>query len=160
FVCLHHFTNPIWFEQSGAFLRADAIEIFDRYARRVVEALHDLCSDWVTFNEPNVYVALGYHMGEFPPGRKFRLLQAGAVTESLCRCHAATYRLIHKVQPDASVGWAQHYIIMAPENPTSWLDRKMCQIQDRLFNDNFAETILHGRSPFPYSLLGETLREV
>ena len=73
FVCLHHFTNPLWFENTGAFLRSESVDRFERFARKVVESLGDLCSDWVTFNEPNVYSVLGYQLGEFPPGRKGRL---------------------------------------------------------------------------------------
>ncbi len=34
-VCLHHFTHPRWFEQSGAFLRQDAPQLFERFTRQV-----------------------------------------------------------------------------------------------------------------------------
>ena len=58
-VTLHHFTNPIWFEGSGGFLREDSPELFRRYAERAVEALAEPCDTWVTFNEPNVYTTNG-----------------------------------------------------------------------------------------------------
>ena len=64
FVTLHHFTNPLWFEAKGAFLAPESILLFQRFTQRVVAALGDLCRDWVTFNEPNVYVSLGYFLGE------------------------------------------------------------------------------------------------
>src|SRR5215469_6297373 len=70
FVTLHHFTNPLWFEAKGGFAAAESVAVFQRFTRRVLAALGDLCSDWTTFNEPNVYSALGYFLGEFPPGEK------------------------------------------------------------------------------------------
>ena len=69
-VCLHHFTHPRWFENSGGFLRRDAPQLFVRFARHVASAIGDLCRFWVTFNEPNVYAACGYVLGEFPPAAK------------------------------------------------------------------------------------------
>ncbi len=66
-VCLHHFTHPRWFEHEGAFLATDAADRFELFTRRVVEELGDLCQHWVTFNEPNVYAALGYVLGNFRP---------------------------------------------------------------------------------------------
>ncbi|HEX7284862.1 MAG TPA: family 1 glycosylhydrolase, partial [Candidatus Angelobacter sp.] len=104
FVTLHHFTNPLWLEKKGAFQTPESVALFERYTRRVVAALGDLCSDWITFNEPNVYVALGYFLGEFPPGKKGRFVQAALVTRNLCLAHAAAYRAIHALQANANAG--------------------------------------------------------
>src|SRR5215467_8793643 len=92
FVTLHHFTNPLWFENKRAFLAKKSVQLFDRYARYVVENLGDLCTDWTTFNEPNVYASLGYFLGEFPPGHRGHFIQAARVTRNLCLAHAAAYR--------------------------------------------------------------------
>ncbi len=159
FVTLHHFTNPIWFEEKGAFAVKGSVPLFQRFSRRVVEALGDLCRDWVTFNEPNVYTSLGYFLGEFPPGKRGRFLQAAQVTRNLCLAHAAAYRAIHSLQADANVGWAQHCIVFKPFRDSA-LNRWLSGFVDRRFNDNFAETILRGRAPFPLDKLGLSLPEV
>src|SRR5579864_746109 len=160
FVTLHHFTNPLWFEDQGAFRSARSVQLFERFTRYVVDELGDLCSDWTTFNEPNVYAALGYFLGEFPPGRKGRFLQAAQVTRNLCLAHAATYRTIHSLQPDANVGWAQHFVAFKPRRRKSAIDRWLTAFVDRRFNDNFAESVLSGRAPFPLSKFGVRLDEV
>ena len=160
FITLHHFTNPQWFEAKGAFAANDSVPLFERFTRRVVEALGDLCRDWVTFNEPNVYTSLGYFLGEFPPGKKGRFIQAGRVTRNLCLAHAAAYRAIHSLQKDANVGWAQHFVVFKPRRPQSALDRRLCGFIQRRFNDNFAEGIRSGRAPFPFSKFGQELTEV
>src|SRR5262249_44415341 len=160
FVTLHHFTNPLWFENRGAFLAADSVRLFERYARHVVENLGDLCTDWATFNEPNVYTSLGYFLGEFPPGRRGHFIQAARVTRNLCLAHAAAYRTLHSLQADANVGWAQHFVVFKPRRRKSGIDRWLAEFVDRRFNDNFAEGILEGRAPFPLNKFGDHLKEV
>ncbi len=160
FVTLHHFANPQWFEEKKAFANPDSVRLFQRFTQRVVAALGDLCHDWATFNEPNVYTSLGYFLGEFPPGEKGRVFQAAQVTRNLCLAHAAAYTTIHSLQKDANVGWAQHYVVFKPLRPESALDRWLCAFIDRRFNDNFAEGIRSGRAPFPLNKFGFSLPEV
>ena len=161
FVTLHHFTNPLWFEARDAFLSLESISLFERFTRRVVEALGDLCTDWTTFNEPNVYSNLGYFLGEFPPGKKGGFIKVAKVTANLCRAHAAAYRAIHSLQPNANVGWAQHFVAFKPTRPESAIDRWICNFIDQRFNNNFAETIQTGSYPFPLNHFGSpSLQEV
>lgn len=161
FVTLHHFTNPLWFESRGAFLLPESASLFERFTRHVVEVLGDLCSDWTTFNEPNVYSNLGYFLGEFPPGKKGRFIKVAKVTTNLCRAHAAAYRTIHSLQPNANVGWAQHFVAFKPTRPESAIDRWICNFIDQHFNNNFAETIQTGSHPFPLNHFGSrSLEEV
>lgn len=160
FITLHHFTNPLWFERKRAFENPESIALFERFARTVIETLGDLCRDWCTFNEPNVYASLGYFLGEFPPGRKGRFLEAARVTRNLCLAHAAAYRAIHDLQPDANVGWAQHYVVFKPRRTDSALDRWLCGFVDRRFNESFAESIEKGIAPFPLNKVGDDLAEV
>jgi beta-glucosidase len=160
FVTLHHFTNPLWFENKGAFESPKSVPLFEHYTQRIVAAMGDLCSDWCTFNEPNVYASLGYFLGEFPPGRKGRFLQVARVTRNLCLAHAVSYGTIHAMQPHANVGWAQHYVVFKPRRPESVLDRWFCRFVDRRFNENFAESIENGVAPFPLNIFGNKLLEV
>lgn len=160
FVTLHHFTNPLWLENQGGFAAPGSPQLFERFTQRVVAALGDLCTDWTTFNEPNVYASLGYFLGEFPPGRKGKFLQVARVTRNLLLAHAAAYRTIHELQHDANVGWAQHYAVFKPQRPESALDRWLARFIDRRFNHNFADSILDGRAPFPFSQFGDSLPEV
>ncbi len=160
FVTLHHFTNPQWFEAKQGFANPESVKLFQRFTQRVIGSLGDLCRDWVTFNEPNVYVSLGYFLGDFPPGKKGRILQVAQVTKNLCLAHSASYRTIHSLQADANVGWAQHYVVFKPRRPGSALDRWICGFIQRRFNDNFAESIQSGRAPFPLNKFGQTLPEV
>src|SRR5216684_2240791 len=85
FVTIHHFTNPLWFEAKGAFASPESVRLFERFARRVVEYLGDLCDNWSTFNEPNVYTGLGYFLGEFPPGKNALFMSSNRTRRSAGR---------------------------------------------------------------------------
>ncbi len=99
-------------------------------------------------------------LGEFPPGKKGRIIEAAQVTRNLCLAHAAAYRTIHSLQKDANVGWAQHHVVFKPRRPDSAVDRWLCNFIQRRFNDNFAQGIQSGRAPFPFNKFGQTLPEV
>ncbi|GAC1427919.1 MAG: glycoside hydrolase family 1 protein [Terriglobales bacterium] len=159
-LCLHHFTHPIWFEQRGGFLAADAAELFERFTRHVVTKLGDLCHHWVTFNEPNVFASLGYVLGEFPPGGKGQILPALRVVDAMAVCHGRAYRAIHELQPDAQVGWAHNYVVFEPAKKESLLDRWTASILGKLFNESFLTTIERGKSAFPINFGDRSLRDV
>ncbi|HET7440831.1 MAG TPA: family 1 glycosylhydrolase [Terriglobales bacterium] len=152
FVCLHHFCHPNWFEERGGFLAPGSEDAFERFTRRAVSELGDLCRDWVTLNEPNVYAALGYVLGEFPPGRKGDLLHAIRVLSSMGRAHARAYNAIHELQSSAQVGWAHNYVVFQPATPKAKFDRFAANLAGALFNDSFLRVIENGCLPFPLSL--------
>ena len=150
-ICLHHFTHPRWFEQKGAFLSPDGPELFERFTRRVVGALGEHCNRWLTFNEPNVYSAMGYVLGEFPPGRSGDIAASIEVVSAMARSHLRAYRAIHELQPHAEVGWAHHYVALEPvrRGPDRWI----ASLVNELFNESFLRLMQYGKLPFPLSML-------
>ncbi len=147
-VTLHHFTNPMWLVEMGGWENPRAIPLFERYVARVVEALGEFCDLWCTVNEPNVVATLGYIVGIFPPGRQDSA--AGMrVGRNLMRGHAAAYRRIHALQPQARVGFAHNMRIFDPARPRSLLDRWAAALQDRMFNESFLAAVTRGRWLWP-----------
>ena len=151
-VCLHHFDQPVWLEDMGGFENPESVELFVRFARRVVEALGDVCREWLTFNEPNVYSTVGYVIGDFPPGRRGATLAALRVQRNMARAHARAYALIHESVPGALVSWAHHVITFVPDRPGHRGDRWAADLSDRMFNRPFLEVIADGRSAGPPGL--------
>ena len=150
FVCLHHFTNPRWLEAKGAFLAEDAVARFERYVERAVEALSDLCSDWLTFNEPNVYGSFGYVLGEFPPGKTGDFLSYARTLAAMLRAHAAAYRVLHRRLPSANVGFTVNIQRFAPDRPAHVGDRLLTRATRATFNSSF----LRGLSGRPLGWIG------
>jgi beta-glucosidase len=54
-VTLHHFTDPLWVAERGGWENEETPQLFNRYVAKVVEALKEYVTMWVTINEPNVY---------------------------------------------------------------------------------------------------------
>jgi beta-glucosidase len=158
FVTLHHFTHPQWFEARGGFLDAQAAELFRHYAKRAVRSLGDLVSDWLTFNEPNVYAAMGYVFGEFPPGRTNELNSALAVFGGMMRAHAAAYEVLHREQAEANVGMAVHYAVFEPTRDHV-LDRQLASTYDALFNRAVLSYLTGGPLPLPFALMAPSVPE-
>lgn len=158
FITLHHFTHPRWFEARGAFLDAQSAELFRHYAKRAVRSLGDLVSDWLTFNEPNVYAAFGYVFGEFPPGRANELNAALAAFGGMVRAHAAAYDVLHREQGEANVGMAVHYTVFDPARDNV-LDRQLATTYDALFNRGALSYLTGAPLPLPFAMMAPTVPE-
>lgn len=156
-VTLHHFTDPLWLYESGCWENDDSPKYFAEYVRRVVSGLKDLVDFWVTINEPAVYVTGGYIDGNFPPG-KSDLNVAFKVMRNLLKGHAAAYRIIHELQPEASAGYAKNYRGFEPSRawflPDVWITR----FTSGSFNDAFSNALVDGR--FRFALKSEMVSEI
>ena len=155
-VTLHHFSNPLWLAEMGGWENPRVVPLFDRFVARVVEALGEFCDLWCTVNEPNVVVFLGYIDGIFPPGKQdFRAaMRAG---RNMMRGHAAAYKRIHALQPQARVGFAHNLRIFDPAKPRSPLDRWVAGLQDRAYNRTFLTAVSKGWWQIPLGF-GPALR--
>jgi beta-glucosidase len=142
-VTLHHFTDPLWLAELGGWETEAVVPLFEKFVRKVVEALKEYCSLWCTINEPNVYAVGGYLSDTFPPGKK-NLRLAMSVLANMARGHAAAYRAIHALQPEARVGYAWHYRPMVPARPWSPLDRLVRNIQYNGLNITFPSAVSTG----------------
>ena len=142
-VSLHHFTDPLWVTEKGGWETEAIVPLFERYVRKVVEALKEYVTLWCTINEPNVYALGGYLQGAFPPGKQDLKLSM-RVLGNMLRGHAAAYRAIHELQPEARAGYALHYRPMVPRTNWSPLDRLMRNIRYEGLNMGFPSAISSG----------------
>ncbi len=135
FVTLWHFTLPLWFSKSGGFERKDSPEVFARYCAFVVFRLGDLCENFSTMNEPEVFASNGWLRGTWPPFRRFTLTDMVSITNSgrqyepkaskgleplflylkvmknLALAHNFAYKEIKKTAPRVDVSVVKHVIV-------------------------------------------------
>jgi beta-glucosidase len=145
-VTLHHFVNPLWIAdtQRNLWESADIVPLFAAYVHKVVGALGEFVNLWATLNEPNIYMVFGWVNGIFPPGKK-NIFEAMRVAANLLRAHAAAYRVIHELQPQALVGLPIHFRPIFPAQPGFWPDRWAAQTQFNLFSSLFPDAVRTGR---------------
>lgn len=152
-VTLHQFSNPLWLEEKGAFASSDNITYFLRFARKVAEGLGDLASEYVTFNEPNVYAYNGYLDGSWPPGKR-NLLEMAHVMTNLTAAHIEAYGLIRRTRlqmgfSDTRVGVAMHLRSFRPKDPRNPVHRFWTARAERIFQWSMAQAMCTGRAAFP-----------
>ena len=150
-VTLHHFTNPIWFEEQGAFLQDDSPDVFARFVEHVVRRLGPKVKLWGTINEPSAYAFGGYFVGIFPPAEK-DLRKAAVVLRNLLRAHTAAYTGIKKIQPQAQVGLVVAMIIYEPPSRWNLLDVVFNRLLSRNMNDSHFGYLTEGH--FRFSIPG------
>jgi beta-glucosidase len=142
-VTLHHCTNPHWPAEQGGWENSGVVALFARFVRRTVESLGQYCDLWCTINGLNVYGYLGYVEGVFPPGQSdFKV--AMRVIRHLLAGHAAAYREIHTLQPQARVGIAHAMRVFDPANPRSFLDRRVARRMDKVYNQAVLSALTRG----------------
>lgn len=104
-VCLHHFTLPVWFADGlGGFLNEKAARYYwPRHVDFVAETFGDLVFGWMPINEPGWYALGGFLAGTMPPGLrdidKYRFVRAEIHRAN----HDAARRLRSGGQPVATV---------------------------------------------------------
>jgi beta-glucosidase len=150
-VTLVHFTLPLWLARQGGWQNPQAIGHFRRYVHHTVEHLGDLVGLWCTINEPNVYAALGYLLGEHAPGQR-SLFRYFRVLGHLLQAHAAAYRMIHALDGSAMVGLVKNLQIFEPLEATDSLSRHLSRVLEHLFNELTLSSPQTGRLRFPLSL--------
>lgn len=150
---IHHFTNPLWFEDMGAFENKEAPEIFLSLTKKVVESFGDLVSEYITINEPNVYATQSLLWGYWPPEKKSfgSLLCALA---NMVKAHVIAYNYIHEKRAemgysDTKVSFANHLRVFEPKNPKNPFHRIAARLSEYLFQGALTDAMMTGRRRFP-----------
>ena len=152
-ITFYHFSHPMWFEEKGSFTKRENLTYFLRFIERCLEAFGDLCQDYVTLNEPNVYAVNSYLFGEWPPEKRhfFTTLR---VMNVFIEAHLASYQLIHRVRKEKGwtvtrVSFAHHMRVFHPGKDT-WFNRLSVKIHRFLFQDGLAKACFNGTFTFPF----------
>ena len=157
-VTLHHFTQPLWWDEMGGFEKESNIIHWVKFCCKMFELLSDRVDWWCTINEPAVYATMGYVLGEFPPGvRSFK--RTRMVSLNLMRAHAQCYRKLKQMKNGqrCQIGLVKNINLFDPYrrwNPLHWLQAK---ILDGLFNTCWLKGLSTGRFKPPSALFSKRI---
>lgn len=135
FVTLHHFTNPQWLSEEGGWENKKVIEYFARYTEFVVKNLGEYVDFWTTINEPLIYIFQGYSLCTWPPGEK-KFFKIFKVLSNMIKAHKASYKIIHKINRNAKVGFSTNNTFFEPYRKNSFLD-KFSVLLARYFSNRY-----------------------
>ncbi len=156
---IHHFTNPMWFERKGAFEKRENLHYYLELVELAAKRFGDLCSDFITINEPNVYATNSYFFGIWPPAEK-SFGKTLAVMENLAYCHIKAYGMIHKIREemgfsDTMVGCANHLRVFVPKNEKNPWHKTAAKLTSFLFQDALTDAMTLGKFAFPIKNFGK-----
>ena len=134
-ITLHHFTNPIWFDEMGGFEKEENIDHFIIFCKTVFSRYSSRVKNWCTINEPEVYAVMGYFAGIFPPGKKEPQL-AVEVLKNLLISHTQVYKALKELPngQDSKIGIVKNIMQFEPYRRWNLLDWIVCRITSEIYN--------------------------
>ena len=152
---LHHFSNPLWFENMGGWENKRSAEIFLAFCDKVMDYMGDIVDDYITINEPNVYCLNGLFYGIWPPEKK-SLSSFVKAFSNMAQAHVKAYQMIHekrlkmgKKREETIVGFANHLRIFEPENKKNIFHRFSARFMEYMFQTAITEAMHTGKCRFP-----------
>jgi beta-glucosidase len=145
-ITLHHFTNPLWFEDRGGFEEEENIALFVRFSTRMFEEYGERVKRWCTINESGPYAVMGYGLGVFPPGVK-NYQRMAVVLYHLMRAHTAVYDAI-KAMPggdSVEVGLVKNIFQFDPHSRWNLFHWAFCRVADGAYNQSIIGYLQTGR---------------
>jgi len=137
---LWHWTNPLWFAETGGWSNQEAVKHYLRYVELAVKELGDNVDYWVILNEPMVHLANGYLIGKFPPNKK-NIWLAKRACDNLIKAHKAAYEIIHEKFPQAMAGLTMLTNFFEPARKGNPLEIIFSKLANYFWNDRFVKKL-------------------
>lgn len=148
-ICLHHFTNPLWFDNCGGWTVAKNIVYYLRYVEKIISSVGHLCEDYITINEPNTYAFNSYYHGIWPPAKK-SVSAAMNVMSVMAAAHIRAYRLIHRLReeknlPKTMVGISLQMRVFEGRVRTNPAHNAAAMLAEKTYQTAIAEAVTIGK---------------
>lgn len=158
YITIFHWDLPSALYLKGGWLNPESADWFEYYTQVIAENFGGRVKNFITFNEPSVFLGCGYMIGEHAPGYKVNakdLLLPGC---NVLRCHGRAVKVLKEKVPDCNVGITlatQPKIPVAEKNEQEAFDSYFtCGLGDFIWSMEFwMSPITFGK--FPQQLLKE-----
>ena len=108
FATLIHFVLPSWLADKGGWENPDTAYEFEHFTKKILEKFGNRIKNWITHNEPNIFLGFGYESGIWPPGKENDWNAYLQAYQGLLLGHQLAYRAIKEFDPNHQVGFAQN----------------------------------------------------
>jgi beta-glucosidase len=152
---LHHFSEPAWFAEKGAWENTENARCFLQFVEYLVRQIGHLVSEYVTIHEPNVYALRGYLTGDWPPGKRHSSPAAALrVLSVLAGTHIRCYRLLHDLRrqlgfTDTKVGFSLLLHAARPKRRIPHVPAGAAHLETELFENRPLAAMATGRFQSP-----------
>ncbi|MGH7245115.1 MAG: GH1 family beta-glucosidase [Phycisphaerales bacterium] len=106
-VTLYHWDLPQALFDRGGWLSPEIPAWFAEYTKVVVDRLSDRVEHWITINEPQIFIGLGYREGKHAPGLKLSMREQLTAGHNALLAHGRSVQVIReRAKRPVQVGWA------------------------------------------------------
>lgn len=117
YLTMYHWELPQALQDQGGWLNEEMIRWFGGYARVIAENFSDLCEYFITLNEPECFVGLGYLKGIHAPGQKLTYKETFQIAHNVLRAHGqAVINLRKYAKRPIQIGYAPTCSMAYPES--------------------------------------------
>lgn len=106
FVTLFHWDYPLALYRKGAWQNPDSPKWFEEYAALCAQRFGDRVKDFITFNEPQCFIGLGYVSGEHAPGLQMPMSSVIPMAHNALKGHGLAVKALRKYAPGCRIGYA------------------------------------------------------
>lgn len=168
-VTLFHWDYPYELHCKGGWLNDESSDWFEEYAAVCVKLFSDKVRYWMTINEPQVFVGLGYDNGEFAPCIKSSLPEILRMSHNILLAHGKAVRAIRAgAKREPVIGFAPTGPCITPkDNTVEEIEKARYQSFDMwpkgfvFSNSWWGDPIVLGKYPDKaFEYFGDTLRNL
>jgi beta-glucosidase len=158
YLTLYHWDLPQALQERGGWLNRDIAGWFADYAELVGRTLGDRVKDWITFNEPQIFLGFGYAHHSHAPGLALPVAEVFPAAHHVNLAHGRAVRRLREVVPGSRIGFAIATKIGIPrdeEDPACVEAARQVTIEPEWTGDHetllnnawWADPMVHGRYP-------------
>jgi len=115
FCTLFHWDYPTKLYDKGGWLNEESPKWFADFTLKVAERLGDRIVDWMTLNEPQVFVGLGHGTGEHAPGDKLPIAKQLKIVRNVQLAHGLGVQALRAgCAKRGRIGWAPVGVVFYP----------------------------------------------
>ncbi|MCL2108647.1 MAG: GH1 family beta-glucosidase [Oscillospiraceae bacterium] len=118
YITLYHWDLPLELYHKGGWLNRESADWFAEYARIAVTNFGDRVKHFMTFNEPQVAVGMGFASGIHAPGLKMAPSETVRMTHNILLAHGKAVKAMREIAPDLKIGIVPVNIFSYPEIET------------------------------------------
>lgn len=108
FATLVHFVLPKWLSDQGGWENPNTAYEFANFTKVLVKRFGKYIKNWITHNEPNIFLWFGYESGIWCPGYQNAWDQYLKAFQGILLGHQLAYKTIKEIDASAQVGYAQN----------------------------------------------------
>ena len=118
-VTIFHWDYPMELHKLGGWLNPKSSDWFAEYTKILVENFSDRVKYWITLNEPQVFIGLGYAIGTFAPFRKCSKKELAEMSHNVLLSHGKAVKILREQsKQEVKIGFAPIGPVYNPKNNT------------------------------------------